>query len=96
MKARGPDSLLPAGLTPIGINRAQAAEFIGISPSYFDQMVASGAMPQPRRAGSRTIWDVSELTQAFRSLPQPGTRSAGSVASDAGRAVAEQAESGDG
>lgn len=96
MKARGHESLLPAGLTPIGINRAQAAEFIGISPSYFDQLVASGAMPQPRRAGSRTIWDVSELAQAFRALPQPGTRSAASAASDVEQTVAEQAEGGDG
>ena len=67
---RDTDSLLPSSLPPIGINRLQAAEFIGVSPSFFDQMVAAGTMPQPRRAGSRTIWDVAELTRAFRALPQ--------------------------
>lgn len=68
--ARGHDSLLPASLPPIGINRLQASEFVGVSPSYFDQMVTAGTMPPPHRAGSRAIWDVAELTRAFRALPQ--------------------------
>ena len=67
---RGPDSLLPPSLPPLGINRLQASEFVGVSPSFFDQMVAAGTMPAPRRAGSRAIWDVAELVQAFRALPQ--------------------------
>ena len=69
-RPRDTDSLLPLSLPPIGINRRQAAEYVGVSPSFFDEMVAVGTMPKPHRAGSRTIWDVAELTRAFRALPQ--------------------------
>lgn len=69
-RPQGPDSRLPASLPPIGINRLQASEFIGVSPSHFDAMVATGAMPPARRSGSRAIWDVAELAIAFRCLPR--------------------------
>ena len=65
-------SLLPASLPPEGISREQAAEFIGVSPNYFDQLVKDGRMPQPRRAGSRRIWSVAELRYYFHSLPNNG------------------------
>lgn len=68
--ARGAGSLLPPSLPPIGISRLQAAEFIGVSPSNFDQMVVAGTMPSPRRVGRRAIWDVAQVVLAFRALPQ--------------------------
>ncbi|MDR6757803.1 putative DNA-binding transcriptional regulator AlpA [Mycoplana sp. BE70] len=62
--------VLPASLPPLGINREQAAELIGVSPSTFDKLVAARKMPRPRIASAgRLIYDVSELAAAFRQLP---------------------------
>jgi hypothetical protein len=65
-------SLLPASLPPEGISREQAAEFIGVSPNFFDQLVKDGRMPQPRRVGSRRVWSVAELRYCFHALPNNG------------------------
>ncbi|EHK57334.1 hypothetical protein MAXJ12_10603 [Mesorhizobium alhagi CCNWXJ12-2] len=63
-------SVLPPSLPPVGINREQAAAFIGVSPTTFDEMVRDGRMPQPRiPSKGRIIWDVEEVVLAFRELP---------------------------
>ncbi|WP_149760561.1 helix-turn-helix transcriptional regulator [Neomesorhizobium albiziae] len=63
-------NVLPPSLPPVGINREQAATFIGVSPTTFDEMVQDGRMPQPRMPSKgRIVWDVEELVLAFRKLP---------------------------
>jgi len=62
-------SVLPPSLPPLGLSRAQAAEFIGVSVTLFDQMVADGRMPRPKRINSRTVWDRLRLAEAFALLP---------------------------
>lgn len=52
-----------------GLNRAQAAAYIGVSPSLFDEMVGDGRMPVPKRMNSRTVWDRLALDKAFDRLP---------------------------
>lgn len=52
-----------------GLNRAQAAAYIGVSPSLFDKLVGDGRMPQPKRMNSRTVWDRVALDNAFDRLP---------------------------
>jgi hypothetical protein len=51
-----------------GLNRVEAAIYIGISPSKFDQLVADGRMPKPRRLDGRKLWDIRELDAAFDAL----------------------------
>jgi hypothetical protein len=55
-----------------GLCRECAADYLSFSPSYFDQLVASGIMPRPRVCGRRKIWDVVELDAAFLELPREG------------------------
>jgi excisionase family DNA binding protein len=55
-------------IIPRGLSRTEAASYIGVSPSYFDQMVKDGRMPQPIRVGSRVLWDRRELDEAFDAL----------------------------
>lgn len=55
--------------TVLGLNRVQAAEFIGVSPSLFDLMVKDGRMPLPKTVNSRRIWDRRKLEAAFGRLP---------------------------
>lgn len=62
-------SILPASLPPRGLDREQAAAYIGVSPSLFDQMVMDGSMPKSKRVRGRRIWDRLKLDSAFNALP---------------------------
>jgi predicted DNA-binding transcriptional regulator AlpA len=61
--------VLPLSLPPRGLPRVEAAAYVGVSPSLFDQMVADGRMPQPKRIDTRTVWDRRQLDEAFTALP---------------------------
>ena len=55
-------------IEPRGLSRIQAAAYIGVSPSLFDEMVKDGRMPQPKRINSRVVWDKRLLDEAFEAL----------------------------
>jgi predicted DNA-binding transcriptional regulator AlpA len=59
-------------IEPRGLSRPRAAEYLGISPSLFDDMVRDGRMPRPKRINSRTVWDRRHLDEAFEALPDNG------------------------
>ena len=63
-------SALPLSLAPRGLSRVQAAEYVGVGVSKFDEMVRDGRMPKPKRVDGRTIWDRLELDEAFSALEQ--------------------------
>jgi hypothetical protein len=60
---------------PRGLSREEAARWIGVSPSLFDQMVKDGRMPPPKTINSRVVWDRYRLDPAFEALPdrEPAT-----------------------
>ena len=62
------DHVLPASLAPRGLSRVQAAAYIGVSPSLFDEMVHDERMPKPIRINSRVLWDRMQLDEAFACL----------------------------
>jgi predicted DNA-binding transcriptional regulator AlpA len=65
-----PLSLSQARPTPRrGLSRTEAAMYLGISPSKFDELVEDSRMPRPRMIDSRKVWDVYELDMAFDELP---------------------------
>ena len=66
--------LLPATLPPRGLSRVEAATYIGISPTKFDELVGDGRMPRPKRIDARTIWDRKQLDAAFEALPDERDR----------------------
>jgi hypothetical protein len=55
-----------------GLNRVEAALYIGISPSKFDEMVRDGRMCSPKRIDARVVWDIRQLDAAFDKLPSDG------------------------
>jgi predicted DNA-binding transcriptional regulator AlpA len=71
MTARGA-SCLPPSLAPRGLSRVQSAEYIGIGPTKFDEMVQDGRMPKPKRIDARTVWDRVKLDEAFAALDDAG------------------------
>ena len=54
---------------PRGLPRVEAARYVGVGPTLFDEMVADRRMPKPKRINSRVIWDRVELDIAFSELP---------------------------
>lgn len=60
------DSILYA---PRGLSRDEAARYIGVGNTKFDEMVADGRMPRPKRVDGRVIWDRLKLEAAFSDLP---------------------------
>lgn len=69
-----PDAPAPVRVEVVprrGINRVEAARYVGISTTTFDKLVRDGQMPQPFRIGSRTIWDLRKLDAAFDELSGP-------------------------
>lgn len=53
-----------------GLSREEAAIYMGISPTKFDEGVAEGWLPKPRTGGiwgSRTVWDLKALDRAWDS-----------------------------
>jgi excisionase family DNA binding protein len=65
-------SALAASLPPRGLSRVQAAEYVGVSPSTFDKMVAAGEMPARKRIRARTLWDRKALDCAFDAFDDGG------------------------
>jgi predicted DNA-binding transcriptional regulator AlpA len=63
----------PIAYPPRGLSREEAARYVGVSPTKFDEMVATRAMPKPRQHGGRVIWDRAELDMAFSDLPHQGS-----------------------
>jgi predicted DNA-binding transcriptional regulator AlpA len=53
-----------------GLSRIEAARYIGVSPSLFDEMVKDGRMPQPIRINGRVVWDIKDLDDAFERLKE--------------------------
>ncbi|WP_417491831.1 helix-turn-helix transcriptional regulator [Maricaulis sp.] len=56
-------------ISPRGLNRSQAAAYIGVSPGLFDEMVNDGRMPPSREINARRVWDIREVDMAFDDLP---------------------------
>ena len=61
--------VLPQNLPPRGLRRVEAAAYVGISPTKFDELVKDGRMPSPKRINGRVVWDRVKLDAAFEALP---------------------------
>jgi len=64
------DDVLPRSLAPRGLSRVQAAAYIGVSVSLFDDMVKDGRMPKAMRINARKVWDRIQLDEAFAALAE--------------------------
>jgi hypothetical protein len=64
---------LPPNLPPLGLRREAAAAFVCMSPSKFDELVADGRMPKPKRIDGIVQWPVEKLRVAYAALPDDDT-----------------------
>lgn len=59
-----------AGLRwPRGMRRDDAAAYVGISPTKFDDWVERKIMPTPKKQDGVKVWDRLSLDLAFEALP---------------------------
>jgi predicted DNA-binding transcriptional regulator AlpA len=54
-----------------GLRREDAARYVGISTTKFDECVKDGRMPKPFRIDARVIWDLRRLDAAIDPLNEP-------------------------
>lgn len=54
---------------PRGLSRDEAARYVGVGTTKFDEMVKDGRMPRPKRLDGRVVWDRFALDMSFNSLP---------------------------
>jgi hypothetical protein len=52
-----------------GLSRIDAAIYLGISPSKFDELRKDGRVPPARLIDGRKVWDVRDLDFAFEAFP---------------------------
>ncbi len=55
-------------ITPLGLSRIEAADYVGVGVSKFDELVQLGQMPKPKKIGSRTLYDRRLIEQHFDEL----------------------------
>lgn len=51
-----------------GLRRAEAASYVGLSPTKFDELVEDGRMPRAIRVDGCVVWDIHDLDAAFERL----------------------------
>ncbi|MFZ5616216.1 MAG: helix-turn-helix transcriptional regulator [Pseudomonadota bacterium] len=61
-------SPLPSGSLPRGLRRPEAAAYVGLGETKFDELVKDGRMPRPKRIDGRVVWDRRALDAAFDAL----------------------------
>lgn len=52
-------------IRPRGLRRTEAASYVGVSPSTFDDMIRQGDMPEGFLYRSIRLWDVQDLDVYF-------------------------------
>jgi predicted DNA-binding transcriptional regulator AlpA len=67
---------LPPNLPPRGLSRPEAAAYVGVGVTKFDEMVEDGRMPPPKCIDNRKVWDLRALDRAFDALPAETAASA--------------------
>lgn len=72
---------------PRGLSRDEAARYIGVSPTKFDDLVVRRKMPKPKRVDGRVIWDRVSLDIAFSELPEDSGNRIDEILSRGGQAA---------
>ena len=75
----------PYSYPPRGMNREEAARYIGVSTTKFDELVKDGRMPKGKRIDGRVVWDRYKLDASFTDLPDKEENTIDAILARAGR-----------
>jgi predicted DNA-binding transcriptional regulator AlpA len=53
-----------------GLRREEAAQYVGVGATKFDQLIEDGRMPQPIRIDGCVVWDIVDLDRSFEALKE--------------------------
>lgn len=56
------------------MSREEAARYVGVGTTKFDEMVTDGRMPRPKRIDGRVVWDRIRIESFFTDLPDDTAR----------------------
>lgn len=59
----------PIAWAPRGLSRDEAARYVGVGTTKFDELVEKRKMPPARQIDGRKVWDRYALDAAFSELP---------------------------
>jgi hypothetical protein len=59
----------PRRIEPRGLSRIDAAQYLGVSASKFDQLREDGRVSSPRMIDGRLVWDRHDLDLDFEAFP---------------------------
>jgi predicted DNA-binding transcriptional regulator AlpA len=62
----------PFGYPPRLMDRAEAARYLSVGITVFDEMVAEGMFPRPKKIKSKQVWDRIDLESAASAIPEDG------------------------
>jgi hypothetical protein len=68
--SRALSKIRTASLPRRGLSREEAAMYLGIGATVFDELRASGQIDAPRIIKGRKLWDIRDLDMAFDALPR--------------------------
>jgi excisionase family DNA binding protein len=51
-----------------GLSREEAARYVGVGATKFDELVKDGRMPKPLKIDNRVIFDIRDLDEAMDRL----------------------------
>ena len=54
-----------------GLRREDAAAYVGLKVTKFNELVREGRLPEPIRIDGCRVWDVKKLDAAFDELSEP-------------------------
>jgi hypothetical protein len=57
---------------PRWMRRVEAARWVGMSPSKFDQLIKEGRLPPPKMIDGVLLWDHYRLDAAVELFPDKG------------------------
>ena len=80
-------ALAAKGVAARGLDRVEAAAYVGVGATLFDAMVRDGRMPPAKVIGGRRVWDRMRLDKAFDALPDDGDGHESAAASGGGMTV---------
>jgi predicted DNA-binding transcriptional regulator AlpA len=59
-------------IQPRGLRRDDAAAYLSLGTTKFDEWVARGLLPKPKKKDGVVVWDRLALDRAFTDLPETG------------------------
>jgi predicted DNA-binding transcriptional regulator AlpA len=62
------ERIVVSHVRPRCLSREEAARYVGVGTTKFDELVGDGRMPKPFKVDGRVLWDIHRLDAAVDAL----------------------------